>query len=36
MGTALTAMESDNLFIYLGTAQGWPMNVDWVRVWQGK
>jgi len=35
MGTALTAMESDNLFIYLGTAQDWPMNVDWVRVWQG-
>ena len=35
IGTALTAMESDNLFIYLGTAQGWPLNVDWVRVWQG-
>jgi hypothetical protein len=34
MGTSLTAMENDNLFIYLGTAQGWPMNVDWVRVWQ--
>jgi hypothetical protein len=34
MGTSLTAMESDNMFIYLGTAQGWPMNVDWVRVWQ--
>ena len=35
MGTGLNAMESDNMFIYLGTADGWPMNVDWVRVWQG-
>ena len=36
MGTLLTAMETDNMFMYLGTAQDWPMNVDWVRVWQGR
>ena len=34
IGTSLTAMETDNMFMYLGTAQGWPMSVDWVRVWQ--
>jgi hypothetical protein len=33
-GTGLTAQEADNMFLVMGSAQGWPMNIDWVRVWQ--
>jgi hypothetical protein len=33
--TGFTAQETQNMFIILGSAtSGWPMNVDWVRVWQ--
>lgn len=31
---AFTAMEGNNMAMFLGTATGWPINVDWVRVWQ--
>lgn len=31
----LSAMEADHMFIWLGTTgSGWPLNVDWVRIWQ--
>jgi hypothetical protein len=33
-GSGFTAIENDNLMMILGTATGWPMSVDWVRVWQ--
>ena len=33
-GAGLSAQESDNMYMLLGTATGWPINVDWVRVWQ--
>lgn len=29
----LSAMENDHMSIILGSATGWPINVDWVRVW---
>jgi hypothetical protein len=29
-----TAMENDSLIVFLGTASGWPLDVDWVRIWQ--
>jgi beta-glucanase (GH16 family) len=27
-------VDSDSIFLILGTGPKWPMNVDWVRVWQ--
>ena len=33
-GQGLSAQETDNMYILLGTATGWPINVDWVHVWQ--
>ena len=38
MGTHSDAgwnLEGTHLFMVLGTGIGWPMNVDWVHVWQG-
>jgi hypothetical protein len=28
------SLDSQSLFMILGTGPGWPMNIDWVRVWQ--
>ena len=33
-GAGLSAQESDNMYMLLGTGTGWPINVDWVKVWQ--
>jgi hypothetical protein len=33
-GTGLTAQEQDNMFLILQGESGWPINVDWVHVWQ--
>jgi hypothetical protein len=30
----LDAQEMEHMFIILSAASGWPINVDWVRVWQ--
>jgi len=31
----LSAQEADHMFIYLGSASsGWPVNFDWIRIWQ--
>lgn len=30
----LSAMEADHMSIILGSSNGWPINIDWVRVWQ--
>ena len=34
MGTSLTNQEVDHMFLIIGSGDGWPMNVDWVHVWQ--
>lgn len=34
-GSGITAQEQDHLNIVLGCGTGWPINVDWVHVWQG-
>ena len=33
-GTSFPALEQDNMYLILQGVQGWPINVDWVRVWQ--
>jgi len=33
-GTNFPAQEKDNQYIILQGVNGWPINVDWVRVWQ--
>jgi hypothetical protein len=33
-GTGFPALEQDNMFMILQGVSGWPINVDWVRVWQ--
>lgn len=33
-GSNVPLLESNWLFLVLGTGVGWPMHVDWVRVWQ--
>jgi Bacterial Ig-like domain/Bacterial Ig domain len=33
--TAGWPLDNTHLFMILGTGVGWPMNVDWVHVWQG-
>jgi beta-glucanase (GH16 family) len=33
-GTPFTALEQSKMFLILGTGQWWPMNVDYVRVYQ--
>lgn len=33
-GSGITAQEQDHLNIVLGCGTGWPINVDWVHVWQ--
>jgi hypothetical protein len=35
VGTGLTQQELDHMFLIIGGATNWPLNVDWVRVWQG-
>jgi hypothetical protein len=33
-GTSFPAQEQDNMYLILQGVQGWPIHVDWVRVWQ--
>jgi beta-glucanase (GH16 family) len=33
-GTPFTAIEKEHMFIMLGTGRNWPMDVDYVHVWQ--
>lgn len=34
VSTSKTALDTQSLFMTLGTGPNWPMYVDWVRVWQ--
>lgn len=33
-GTSFTALEQNHMFLVLGTGKNWPMDVDYVHVWQ--
>jgi hypothetical protein len=33
-GTSFPALEQDNMYLILQGETGWPIHVDWVRVWQ--
>ena len=33
-GTSFPALEQNNMYLILSGETGWPLNVDWVRVWQ--
>lgn len=33
-GTIYDEMNQQHLMLLLGAAEGWPLFVDWVRVWQ--
>jgi beta-glucanase (GH16 family) len=33
-GTSFTALEQDHMFLVLGAGKNWPMDVDYVHVWQ--
>jgi len=33
-GTPFTAIEQEHMFVILGTGKNWPINVDYVHVWQ--
>jgi beta-glucanase (GH16 family) len=33
-GTPFTAIEQDHMFIILGAGRNWPMDVDYVHIWQ--
>jgi hypothetical protein len=33
-GATFSVTDSDQLIVILGTGQGWPMDVQWVHVWQ--
>jgi hypothetical protein len=34
VGTSFPALENDNMYLILSGYTGWPIHVDWVRVWQ--
>lgn len=34
-GTPLVNQETEHMFLILGSGTGWPLNIDWVRIWQG-
>jgi hypothetical protein len=33
-GAGLTAQEASNMFLIISGETGWPINIDWVHVWQ--
>jgi hypothetical protein len=34
-GNGLTSQEASHMYMIIGGETGWPINVDWVHVWQG-